>query len=129
MSRNYDRRAVEALVPTLWDEVSAYGIKRDDLPDPGMPKAKSNPAHGNTLYAMLADIQSAWKKADLPQVERQALLMRFGLDYTQAEIGQVQGTSHSTALRRIERGIGRLTAWLNGDSYDDEYEPTAEGDV
>lgn len=129
MSRNYDRRSVEVLVATVWDEVAAFGIQQDNVPDPGMPKSAKNPAHSNTLYAMLADIREAWKRTDIPQVERQALLLHYGLGWTQKDIAFNQEVNQSTALRRIERGVGRLTAWLNGDAYHDDYDAPADADV
>jgi DNA-directed RNA polymerase specialized sigma24 family protein len=129
VSRNYDRRSVEALLPTVWDELAAYGLRADDVPDPGMPKAKANPAHSNTLYAMLADIRQAWKRADIPQVERQALLLRFGLGWEYDEIGYNQGVVKSAAHYRVERGVGRMTAWLNGDIYCEDYDVLVDPSV
>lgn len=126
---SYDRRAVEHLLPAVWSELTAYGIQRDDLPDPGMPKAKSNPAHSNTLYAMLADIRTAWVKAPVPHPERQALLLTYGFGLTVQEGGIVLEVDKSTISRRCERGVGRITAWLNGDTYDDNYEAPADADV
>lgn len=129
MSRNYDRRSVEVLVPTVWDEVAAYGIQQENVPDPSMPRSAKNPAHSNTLYAMLADIREAWKRCDIPQVERQALLLHYGLGWTQKDVAFNQDCNPSTAMRRIERGVGRLTAWLNGDIYHDDYDAPADADV
>jgi DNA-directed RNA polymerase specialized sigma24 family protein len=126
---SYDRRAVEHLLPAVWSEVAAYGIQRDDLPDPGMPKAKSNPAHSNTLYAMLADIRQAWKRAPVPFPERQALFTVYALGLTHNEAGRLIDCDRSTVTRRAERGVGRVTAWLNGDTYDDNYEAPADADV
>jgi DNA-directed RNA polymerase specialized sigma24 family protein len=55
----------------------------------------------------------------VPQVERQALLLRFGLDWTVQAIGFNQGIGKTTAHERVERGIGRLVAYLNGKTYRD----------
>ena len=120
MSRNYDRRTVEALLPTLWDEASVWGIRREEVPDPQMPKSKANPAHGNVLAAMMADVSRAWDRCDVPNKERRVLVLHYGMGWTHAQAGFNQGVPHSTALRRAERGVGRITAWLNGDNYDDE---------
>lgn len=123
---SYDRQAVEALVFAIWDKDAAYGIQSERVADPTMPKAKSNPAHSHTLYAMLADIRQAWKYADIPQVERQALLLHYGMGWTPKEIGLNQEVTDRAALYRIERGVGRLTAWLNGHQYHDGYAPVLE---
>lgn len=128
MSRNYDRRTVEALLSVLWDPDVVWGLKQDEVPDPQMPKAKANPAHGNTLGAMMADIQRAWKLADVPTTERRVLVLRHALDWTYQEIGDNQGVTHKAALYRDERGVGRLTAFLNGDKYHDNYESTPSDD-
>lgn len=126
---SYDRLAVEAIVFAIWDEDAAYGVQNERVPDPGMPKAKANPAHSNTLYAMLADIRQAWRFTDIPQVERQALLLHYGLGWEPKEIAYNQGVTQRAAAYRIERAIGRLTAWLNRDIYHDGYDAPADEGV
>jgi DNA-directed RNA polymerase specialized sigma24 family protein len=115
----YDRRLVERLAPAIWDQTYAYGMTDTAAPDPDMPRSKPDPKLGGTIYAHLADIRSAWKRADLPQVERQALLLRFGLGWTQSEVGRAQGVSQQAAQQRIDRGVGRLVAHLNGKTFAD----------
>lgn len=114
----YDRRTVELMLPTLWDGARVWGVQREEVIDPQMPKAKANPAHGNTLGAMMADVQRAWALCDLPYRERRVLVLRYGLDWELEDIGFNQGVPKSTAMRRAERGVGRLTAWLNGKDYE-----------
>lgn len=126
---SYDRESVETLLPSVWDDSYAYGLQQERVPDPGMPKAKANPAHSNTLFAMLGDIRQAWRYTEVPQVERQALLLRFGFGWKEREIGYNQGVSQQAAQQRIERGVGRLTAWLNGDPYIDGYDAQLDESV
>ena len=116
----YDRRTVEVLLSTLWDEASVWGVKREEFIDPMMPKAKANPAHGNTLAAMMADIQQAWSKCDIPNRERRVIVLRYGFDWTYEQIGYNQGVTKKAAQLRDERAVGRITAWLNGDNYDED---------
>ena len=75
----YDRELVERLLPAVWDEAAVYGIPVPQAPPQDMPRGSVNPAHGNTLYAHLADIHAGWEKTDLNQKKRQALLVHFGL--------------------------------------------------
>ena len=109
----YDRRLVELLLASMWNCAPGYGMVRENELDPQMPRSKSNPAHGNTVWAMLADIQKAWDKTPLTHDERCALVLRFGLDWTEDEIGANQGVDQSTASRRIKSGVNRVVNWLN----------------
>lgn len=118
----YDRRLVEQLLPAVWDSEFAYGMRNPTAPDPDMPKATVDKKKGSTLYAHLADIRSGWRKAEIPQVERQALLLLYGFDMTQEEAGRYAGSPHRTVARRAERGIGRITAHLNGVPYSEDYD-------
>jgi DNA-directed RNA polymerase specialized sigma24 family protein len=120
----YNRPLVERLVPAIWDQSFAYGMTDPQAPDPTMPRSKPDPKTGGTIYAHLADIRSAWERAELPQVERQAVLLRYALDWPLEQVGRAQNVDKSTAMRRAERGVGRLVAFLNGKTYRD----TQDGD-
>lgn len=121
MSR-YDRRLVELLLPAIWDEDYAYGMRDPLAPDADMPRAAKNPKESNTLYAHLADIRLAWRKVDLNDDERRALLLLHGLGLTQRDAGRVLDVSHQTIGRWNDRAVGLVTAWLNGDEYKDGYD-------
>ena len=120
----YTREVVEHLLPAVWDETSGYGIRNPMTPDPDMPKAAVDKSHSGVLYAHLADIRSAWRRAPLLADERRALLLRYGLDLTDKSAGQVLDVERSVVSRRITRGVGRLVAHLNGteDSDDERYD-------
>jgi DNA-directed RNA polymerase specialized sigma24 family protein len=119
---SYSRALVEHILPAVWDAEAAYGIKQENTPDADMPKVKANPKLANTLYAHIADIKQAWKRAELTVIERQSLLLRYGLDYSYAEVGTLRGVQKSAAQRATERAVGKVTAWLNGDKYIDGYD-------
>ncbi|MYT33320.1 MULTISPECIES: hypothetical protein [unclassified Streptomyces] len=53
----YDRRLVEHLLPAVWDQEVAYGIRNPTAPDADMPKAATAPKAASTLFAHLADIR------------------------------------------------------------------------
>ena len=121
----YNRALVEKLLPCVWDGEAAYGLKNEQKPDDDMPKVASNPKTANTLYAHLADIKTAWKwveKGGIPIEEARALLLRFGLDLTQDEAAGYLDTHQRQVSRLIERGVGRVTAHLNGVPYVDGYD-------
>lgn len=82
-----------------------------------MPKGWTNKAHGNTLYAHLADIKWAWRTAELTPTERRATLLRHGLDLTYVETGATLGVAKQTAQENVERAVGKLAAHLNGKRF------------
>lgn len=116
----YTRDLVEHLLPAVWDPTFAYGMADPSAPDPDMPRTKADPKIGGTLFAHLADIKIAWQRTLLPRSEEVAVLLRFGLDWTDAEIAELDGVSSRAVRYRVERGVGRLVAYLNGsDPYED----------
>lgn len=121
---SYTREMVQELVPTIWDRQYVWGMVDDERPDPDMPKAKGPKNAKNTLWAYLADIRVAWDRAPLSIKERQALVLCGGLDLNFVLGGVVLGIRKQSAQERYERGIGKLTDFLNGTSntVDDEDE-------
>lgn len=116
----YTRELVEQLLPAVWDSSFAYGMTNPTAPDPDMPKAHLDKAHGNTLYAHLADIRTGWQRAPLRPAERRALYLRYGLDWPQKHIARHERASEPTTSERIARGVGCIVAKLNGEEADDE---------
>lgn len=78
----------------------------------------TDPRRASDLWAMRADLQQAWRHADLTEPQRQALLLRYGLDLTLTECGDWLGVSSSSVSARVERGLVRLLAYLNGSHGD-----------
>lgn len=114
-SNDYSRESVETLLPAVWDESYMYGLpQRDDAPDPDMPRGASNKARGNNLSAYIADIKTGWEETPLSIKERRALLLAYGLGWTQKEIAFNQGVSQQAISKRIEQGVGKIVARLNG---------------
>lgn len=131
MQRAYNRALVEHLMPAVWDRESAYGMRNPYAPDLDMPKAKGNPKIQSPLPAHLADIHTAWRKTELTKPERQALFLHYAVDMTQTGAAKLLGLPKRTVCAQIDRGIGKVTAYLNGDEYVDGYDAAAdiEGDV
>jgi DNA-directed RNA polymerase specialized sigma24 family protein len=118
----YDRRLVEHLLPAVWDVEAAYGIRNPQAPDADMPKAATDPKTASTLFAHLADIRRGWATAPLSLGERRALFLRFALDWSNALIAAHDGVTDRAVRYRLERGVGKLAAWLNGNNYVDGYD-------
>lgn len=112
----YTRELVESLIPAVWDESFCYGIRVENAPDADMPRGWTNKATGNTLAAHIADIKTGWEKAPLSLNEKRALLLGYGLDWTQEEIAEQLGVSHQSISNWLYSGVGKIVATLNGDS-------------
>ncbi|WP_372411830.1 hypothetical protein [Streptomyces luteireticuli] len=117
----YDRRLVEHLLPAVWDQEAAYGIRNLQAPDADMPKGTADPKAASALFAHLADIRQGWATAPLSIGERQALVLRYGADVSDEEAGGLQGVTDRAVRYRCERGVGKLAAHLNGHEYVDGY--------
>lgn len=52
----------------------------------------------------------------LPEAEREVVLLRFYSDLGFAEIAELMGTPLGTALARAHRGLGKMRAWMEGES-------------
>lgn len=116
----YSREAVELLVPAIWDEASVLEVRAETAPDPDMPKAPSvDPRRSTDKVTACADIQRAWKKADLEHRERCALLLKYGMGYYDSETAFVLEVSDSTAARLARRGINKLGEFLNGSPWEE----------
>ncbi|GEP32748.1 hypothetical protein NSZ01_05160 [Nocardioides szechwanensis] len=112
----YTRELVESLIPAVWDESFCYGVRVENAPDPDMPRGTTNKATGNTLAAHIVDIKTGWTKTLLTLNERRALLLCYGLDWTTRGAGFNLGVNHSTVVRWLYAGVGKLVATLNGHS-------------
>lgn len=123
---DYTEEAIMLLLPAVWDESYAYGLPdRADDPDEDMPKAVANKARSNNHWAYIADIKMGWEKTPLTLKERRALLMYYGLGYTQDDIARYEGIARPTATIRIHNGVTKITARLNGAGLIEEDEGTS----
>lgn len=122
MAGCYNRAVVEKMLPAVWDRDAAYGMKNETRPDPDMPKGHVDKKKGSDFLVHLADVRLAVEKGPLSFDEKQALFMRYYLDDVQEYIAKHQGVSQQAVSYRIERGVGKLAAHLNGDKYIDGYD-------
>jgi hypothetical protein len=123
MAGGYTRAVVERMLPALWDrDAAVHGLRNPMKPDADMPKGYVNPKKGSPFLAHLVDIRAGWERAPLSREERQAMYLRYGLDYSVKEAGIVLGCRHQRVSERCERGVGKLAAYLNGEPYVDGYD-------
>jgi len=118
----YDRRLVEHLLPAVWDAEAAFGIRNPQAPDADMPKGTVDKKAAGILFVHLANIRAAWKGCELSLGERRALFLRYALDWPDDQIAARDGVTDRAVRYRLERGVGKLAAWLNGCDYVDGYE-------
>ncbi|MGM9381145.1 sigma factor-like helix-turn-helix DNA-binding protein [Streptomyces antibioticus] len=122
----YNRAIVEKMLPAVWDQDAAYGMKNETKPDPDMPKGHVDKKKGSDFLVHIADVRQAWRLAELTIDERRSVLLRYGFDLTYEEIADEFGVNKSTTQRRSERGVGKLAAHLNGEQYIDGYDQLEE---
>ncbi|MFG2147383.1 hypothetical protein ACGFRG_24830 [Streptomyces sp. NPDC048696] len=118
----YDRRLVEHLLPAVWDVEAAYGIRNPQAPDADMPKGTVDKKAAGILFAHLADIRQAWRTCELSLGERRALFLRYSLDWPDSLIAARDGVTDRAVRYRLERGVGKIAAHLNGTDYVDGYD-------
>lgn len=110
----YDRNELERIIPFTWEETYAWGIPSAEEIEEGMPRSTADPTRKNTHWAILADLRQAWAKADLTDKQRQAVVLRFGMDQKLASVAHVLGVSVHAVEKRIDGGVRKLLSYLNG---------------
>ena len=116
------------MLTAIWDPDAAYGMKNELAPDADMPRGFVDKKKGSSYLVHLADVRHGWKTADLTRIERQSLVMRYGLDWEYDDIGAARGVRKQSAQESTERAVGKLTAHLNGQRYIDGYDDLNEED-
>ncbi|MFB6726343.1 hypothetical protein ACFCV3_39610 [Kribbella sp. NPDC056345] len=113
----YDRALVEHLLPTLWAPDAVFGVPVPSAPPADMPRGSVSQKEGNTLWTHLADIRTGWTDTGLTVNERRALVLRYGMDWTETEIAKNQRTSQSRISVRLYTDVGKIVANLNGGEF------------
>ena len=124
---SYTPELVAQLMPAIWD-MSIVKVDNPRAPDPDMPKVKADPKVSGTVLALLADIRIAWATAPILPEDRQALLLTYGLDWSQQEIADIQAGTQQAVSRQLARGIAVILFWLNGKPWEDGDENEDEND-
>lgn len=115
----YNEEAIVELLRASWDPALAYGIPNPLRADGDMPRGSTDPAHGGSWLAHVADIHTAWKKAPLTRLERIRLFLYYGAGWTGREIATYHGASEPAISQSLKRGVQRLVAYLDGEEIDE----------
>lgn len=95
----------------------------ETTPDPQMPKATPQKNEGNTHWATLGDIRTAYRRTGLTGEERRALFLIGNLGLKQGSAARQEGQPRTTIQSRYDSAIGKLLDTLNGtDIYEEENE-------
>lgn len=115
MFNDYDVDLVVRLLQVAFSDERFASVELSDIRiDPDMPRAATNPAKGGTQWAMCADVQRAFNVCSL--AEARAVWAKHVLGLTNAKAGRVLGLNPDTVREMAERGVDRMTRWLNGEA-------------
>lgn len=124
---SYTRERIESLIPGVWDEWRVLEAQDDLRPDPEMPKAQQHdPRQSTNLVTEVADIQRAWALAPTTLKQRQAVVLRYGLDFTYDEVAKQFGITLRAAVKRCDAGVDNLGLFLNGAPFKDRQDATTD---
>lgn len=113
----YQRKQVEMLLVAIWNG----GVIDDELhPEHGMPKSKANPAHMGNGPVYMLDLARALEETELSAKTRVAIRLHYGEGLSQTDVGEVLGIAQKNARERIDLGVSRIVATLNGKEMEEE---------
>lgn len=111
----YTERQIAELLPTLWS-MEAKLNPNTKPNDPEMPKGpKPDPSHSGDHMTHCADISRAWDRAYMTLRQKQVLLLRYGMNWTQQEVGDHFDITHQMASKHEAAGIENIKRFLNGE--------------
>lgn len=96
----------------LLEEHLTGGRSRPDRPDPQGPRAKRDPRDSTLAATEMADVQQAWRKADLDPVERAALAWWIA-GWTHGDIGRAFQTNARGGRYLVDCAIKAMLNMLN----------------
>ena len=106
----YDAALLEELLPTVFDDNAAGNPPQREEGT----RSNSDPAEGGTWIVMVADMQRAWKLAELSVEERSLVAMRYGEGLILEECANALSMTKETALKRLRRAKNELARTLHG---------------
>jgi DNA-directed RNA polymerase specialized sigma24 family protein len=102
-------------MPCLWDEyLVVNGISNPEPQPSDMPKAAVDPSHTYTHTAQVADLSKAYQSTGLSTGQKQVLFLRFSLDSLITEIAWDLSIDEHVVRRRLDCGISKMKASMNG---------------
>lgn len=103
---------ITALLPGVWGESVALNDADPYAADPEMPKAAKDPRKLNDKWAMVADVQRAWKYAPLTLHERRALFLTCHLLESDQTAAFLANTDYGSLVENKEEGLLKLRDFL-----------------
>ena len=83
--------------------------------EPGMPRSKSNPAHGGDDIVERVDIELAYNALRRDSLwSPEALYLRLGNDELIADVAEELGVTPEEVAAGVEADVHRITNYLNG---------------
>lgn len=116
----YEREEVMLLLPAVFDpNLALDGVEREESIDPEMisRKSASNPAHGNTLLAKIADVKSAYQRGGLSIWQKRALFLRHAPLTPQHAIETFVQVGAKDTERDLEEAMAKIMAHVNRKPY------------
>lgn len=116
MLADYDVDLVARLLGVAFSEdrfgqVDLTGVRVD----PGMPRAASDPSKSGTQWALCVDVQRAFEVCTL--AEARAVWCKHVLGLSNVRAARAAGVAEGVLVRAAQRGVDRMTKWLNGEDY------------
>ena len=117
MSGCYSLSAVRAALPAIWDD--HYGAGLEESPA-GMYRHSRTRVTSDasastsrcTAWAVGADLRRAWRRTQMTESQRRAMVLVGGLRCTYVEAGHVLGVAPNTVQVNFERGLAHLQRCL-----------------
>lgn len=127
---NYSTVQVGELLVGVWDPIRVLTAPNPYEPDPEMPKGPSvDPRRASDKACEIADVSRAWERAHLTTLQRQVLLLHFGMDYPLSLIDAHLKRRKGSAAQEVNHGLHTLAWFLNtGEREYPEIDPETEFD-
>lgn len=118
--RGYDTERIEALQPRSWLLTILLNTRRNDVRDAnrrpppalGEPEPLDEPAPGASVEDLVESgelqRQLGARLAQLPRIQRAAVVLRHVVDLPMSEVAEVLGCREGTAKSHVFRGLHRL---------------------
>lgn len=107
----YEFALIDELLPTLWDSDAIHNPPQVET---GMPHGHRDPAEGPAWPAMVADIEMAWRRADLTPTERGVVSLRYGSGLTVTQVAEASDMSKETVIKHLRNAKYRVAQALHG---------------
>ena len=110
MKATYTRAGVEDLLAYMFN---GGHWRREDVPDPDMPKAAANPSHLGGNMAEMIDIKRAWNSCYVVLRDREALYLHYGNGLSVSSASAQLGLPRQTIQDHLVADVGDLVNEIN----------------